>query len=58
MGGEDGKGESIWVESANLLPADSMEARVTLMEKSETVRLGAEASEQRLQQVGEEVKKN
>ena len=52
------KGESIWVKDANLLPANSMEAKAIFMANYEETRVMAEASEQRLQQVDEEVKKN
>ena len=54
-----GRGKIIWVKSANLLPAGGMSAKVMLMKRScssGTIRLRAEALEQRLQQVGEEVK--
>ena len=51
------KGESIWVKDANLLPANSMEAKAIFMANYEETRVKIEASEQRLQQVDEEVKK-
>ena len=40
------RGESIWVKGANLLPANSMEAKAILMENYKETRIKIEASKQ------------